>query len=210
MPVRYEGRAFHRRGTGFFCSFFLFFFPVLSFLSEKEKKEPKKRNLNGVEFARKPSGGPSPALRAPEGGGVLSFLSEKERKNQRKETLTGRDLRGSHRAGRPRLCARRKGRRSFFSFRKRAKEPEKRILNGGDAWKPSGGPSPALRAPEGGGVLSFLSEKARKNQRKETLTGWNLRGSHRAGRTRLCARRKGAAFFLFFQKKRERTREKNP
>ena len=32
--------------------------PVLSFLSEKEKKEPKKRNLNGVEFVRKPSGGP--------------------------------------------------------------------------------------------------------------------------------------------------------
>ena len=183
-------------------------------------------------------------------GSVLSFLSEKERKNQRKETLTGWNLRGNHRVSRTRLCARRKGERSFFSFRKRAKEPEKRNLNGvefarkpsgephpalrapeggrsffsfgkgakepkkrnlngGDAWKPSGGPSPALRAPEGGVVLSFLSEKERKNQRAETLTG-GMHGSHRAGRPRLCARRKGAAFFLFFQKKSERTREKKP
>ena len=61
-----------------------------------------------------------------------------------------------------------------------------------------------------GSVLSFLSEKERKNQRKETLTGWDLRGNHRVSRTRLCARRKGAAFFLFFQKKRERTKEQKP
>ena len=61
-----------------------------------------------------------------------------------------------------------------------------------------------------GSVLSFLSGKERKNQRKETLTGRDLRGNHRAGRPRLCARRKGAAFFLFFQKKSERTREKKP
>ena len=37
--------------------------PILSFLSEKEKKEPKKRNLNGVEFVRKPSGGPPRGVR---------------------------------------------------------------------------------------------------------------------------------------------------
>ena len=73
-----------------------------------------------------------------------------------------------------------RGRRSFFSFRKRAKEPKKKNLNGGDAWKPSGGPSPALRTPEGGGVLSFLSEKERKNQRKETLTGRGMHVAHRA------------------------------
>ena len=35
---------------------------VLSFLSEKEKKEPKKRNLNGEGDERKPSGGPLPSL----------------------------------------------------------------------------------------------------------------------------------------------------
>ena len=60
-----------------------------------------------------------------------------------------------------------------------------------------------------GSVLSFLSEKERKNQRKETLTG-GMHGSHRAGRPRLCARRKGAAFFLFFREKSEGTREKKP
>ena len=36
-------------------------FSVLSFLSGKEKKEPKKRNLNGEGDACKPSGGPTPS-----------------------------------------------------------------------------------------------------------------------------------------------------
>jgi len=85
MPVRYEGRAFHRRGTGFFCSFFLFFFPVLSFLSEKEKKEPKKRNPNGEGDAWKPSGGPHPALRAAVGGAFFLFFQEKSERAKEKK-----------------------------------------------------------------------------------------------------------------------------
>ena len=38
---------------------------VLSFLSEKEKKEPKKRNLNGEGDERKQSGGPPRSVRFP-------------------------------------------------------------------------------------------------------------------------------------------------
>ena len=43
---------------GFFCSFVFY---VLSFLSGKEKKEPKKRNLIGEGDERAPSGGPPPS-----------------------------------------------------------------------------------------------------------------------------------------------------
>ena len=73
----------------------------------------------------------------------------------------GRAVPGFARAGR--------GRRSLFSFRKSAKEPEKRNHNGvGESRPTRGGPPPALRTAVGG------------------------------------------AFFLFFQKKSERTKEKKP
>ena len=49
--------AFQTRSRSFFS------FSVLSFLSEKEKKEPKKRNLNGEGDERKPSGGPPRGVR---------------------------------------------------------------------------------------------------------------------------------------------------
>ena len=58
---------------------------VLSFLSEKEKKEPKKRNLNGEGFARKPSGEPSPALRAAVGGAFFLFFQEKSERTKEKK-----------------------------------------------------------------------------------------------------------------------------
>ena len=61
-----------------------------------------------------------------------------------------------------------------------------------------------------GSVLSFLSEKEKKEPKKRNPNGEGMHGSRRVSRTRLCARRKGAAFFLFFQKKSERTREQNP
>ncbi len=60
-----------------------------------------------------------------------------------------------------------------------------------------------------GSVLSFLSGKEKKEPEKRNLNG-GMHGSRRTGRTRLCARRKGAAFFLFFRERSERTKEKKP
>ena len=110
-------------------------FSVLSFLSEKEKKEPKKRNLNGEGFARKLSGSP-PQKRNPNGEGFARKLS-------------GSPPRSFVRVG--------GGERSFFSFGKRAKEPKKRKPIGvGDARKPSGSP-PQKRNPNGEGFARKLS-----------------------------------------------------
>ena len=126
-------------------------FSVLSFLSEKEKKEPKKRNLNGEGDARKPSGSP-PQKRNPNGEGFARKLS-------------GSPPRSFARVG--------GGERSFFSFGKRAKEPKKRKPIGvGDARKPSGSPPRSVRFPSIGRPPrlalpifpcgAFLSEKPRK------------------------------------------------
>ena len=72
----------------------------------------------------------------------------------------GRAVPGFARAGR--------GRRSFFSFRKRAKEPEKRNPNGvGFARKPSGGPHPALRAAVGGAFFLFFRERSERTKEKK-------------------------------------------
>ena len=66
MRRRRLPRALSRWFFSGFCFgllFFLFFREkaVLSFLSGKEKKEPKKRNLIGEGDGRKPAGGPPPS-----------------------------------------------------------------------------------------------------------------------------------------------------
>ena len=106
MRRRRLPRALSRWFFSGFCVgllFFLFFREkaVLSFLSGKEKKEPKKRNLIGEGDERKQSGGPPRGVCAAVGGVFFLFFQEKKRKNQRKETLSGWDLRGSNQATLP-------------------------------------------------------------------------------------------------------------
>ena len=152
-------------------------FSVLSFLSGKEKKEPKKRNPNGEGFARKLSGSP-PRSFVRVGGGERSFFSfGKRAKEPKKRKPIGvgdarkpsgsppqkrnpngegfaRKLSGSPPRSFVRVGG---GERSFFSFGKRAKEPKKRKPIGvGDARKPSGSP-PQKRNPNGEGFARKLS-----------------------------------------------------
>ena len=143
-------------------------FSVLSFLSGKEKKEPKKRNPNGEGFARKLSGSP-PRSFVRVGGGERSFFSfGKRAKEPKKRKPIGvgdarkpsgsppqkrnpngegfaRKLSGSPPRSFVRVGG---GERSFFSFGKRAKEPKKRNPIGeGDERKPSGSPPRSVRFP---------------------------------------------------------------
>ena len=56
----------------------------------------------------------------------------------------------------------------------------------------------------------FFQKKKRKNQRKETLTGRDLRAGHQAALAPHPFFSVSPLFFLFFQKKSERTKEKKP
>ena len=54
----------------------------------------------------------------------------------------------------------------------------------------------------------FFREKKRKNQRKETLSGWELGESNRAALSRLARCGGGGVFFLFFREKKRKNQRK--
>ena len=177
MRRRRLPRALSRCCFAGFCVgllFFLFFREkaVLSFLSGKEKKEPKKRNLNGEGDGRKQSGGPPRGVCAAVGGVFFLFFQEKKRKNQRKETLTGRGMGASQRAGR--------SRHTFPVFPCGAfqrKAPQNCFCGEGKFRWRAGVTGQPRRVPGFLFWFSFLSPERKENESKQNRTENRGRGA---------------------------------
>ena len=158
----------------FSCSFF-------SFRKRKERTKEKKPYWGDLRAVRRTGRTRRCTLRW-RGRMFFLFFREKSERTKEKKPYRGgvarRPSGGPHPSSVSRVLF-----RSFFSFRKRKERTkEKKPYRGEIFAQALGRPSSLHPFPVSHvlSVLSFLSEKERKNQRKETLTGRNLRAGLRA------------------------------